>query len=614
MQLFMGGHSGFIAVAGAPQIFQNHDVGLGATLAGGPFRDTFVYWGLGLTQFYRKDPGFNRFKVRARLVFDLAPTWKERAQFWKRSVASWRFFIDTIVDQSLAAGPDGARSTWDSYMTSGPPSGPSSSASAQRPRRSGRMGYLRIGAGVAAVWCSAALVAGTASSQDQGCQDCLTTKVWTVPPDYWDSKRAFDFPEVERLKTLRPRSLGLAFSGGGTRSATATLGQLRAFRHLGWLDDVRYVSAVSGGGWAAVPFTYTKASLADFLGEYRTPNTLERDSVLKQPNGQLAKAIAESSLTASSIREVAGQIAGTQLSEGVNNLLRLVADLRGRSRRDPDRLNKTFARLLGDVLVDPLIEPEGTSASRRLFAWDSPSVAEMLEKNPGRLPANMVVAGRNRPFMIVGGTLISARRDYEYPLLVPLEYTSMYVGARQQFGRFGGIYVWPWAYDTTEVAFAKERLPDGSQVQRTDELLVRYAADRTFSLADVMASTGAAPQLQLLTADTSAKKGELLRRFSDVFPAFTHYVIRTPDDTPSAASTPRLALSEEIPHGDGGFTDNIGLMPLLARQVKNIAAFVNTSEPYPEANRDIRSYFTPIGPPDGGGNKAFSKVFHSTTH
>ena len=298
---------------------------------------------------------------------------------------------------------------------------------------------------------------GTASSTDHTCQECLTTKVWRIPSDYWTSNSPPDFfPEFERLKTLRPHNLGLAFAGGGTRAATATLGQLRGFHQLGWLDDVRYISAVSGGGWAVVPFIYTKATLTDFLGAYHPPATLRRTPVLKEPNGQLATAIAGSSLTPSSLREVGGQVVSSQFPDTVTNLLRLLTEFRGRARREPDRLNKTFARLLGDIFIDPLIEPDGSRASGRLFAWDSQSVAEMLEMNPGRLPANMVIAGRDRPFMITNGTIISGRRDYDYPLLVPLEYTSMYVGARPHFGRFGGIYVWPWAYDTTEVALAGE--------------------------------------------------------------------------------------------------------------------------------------------------------------
>ena len=38
-------------------------------------------------------------------------------------------------------------------------------------------------------------------------------------------------------------SLGFAFSGGGTRSASATLGQLRALSELGWIEKARHVSA-----------------------------------------------------------------------------------------------------------------------------------------------------------------------------------------------------------------------------------------------------------------------------------------------------------------------------------------------------------------------------------
>ncbi|MCZ8485691.1 hypothetical protein O9993_08355 [Vibrio lentus] len=36
------------------------------------------------------------------------------------------------------------------------------------------------------------------------------------------------------------------------------MGQLKALDELGLLPRVKYISAVSGGGWAATPFTYTK--------------------------------------------------------------------------------------------------------------------------------------------------------------------------------------------------------------------------------------------------------------------------------------------------------------------------------------------------------------------
>ena len=41
--------------------------------------------------------------------------------------------------------------------------------------------------------------------------------------------------------------VGIAFSGGGTRSACLTLGTLRALKHLGLLERTRVLSAASGG-------------------------------------------------------------------------------------------------------------------------------------------------------------------------------------------------------------------------------------------------------------------------------------------------------------------------------------------------------------------------------
>src|SRR4051794_19109899 len=43
--------------------------------------------------------------------------------------------------------------------------------------------------------------------------------------------------------------VGLAFSGGGIRSATFNLGILRAFARSGFLKSIDYLSTVSGGGY-----------------------------------------------------------------------------------------------------------------------------------------------------------------------------------------------------------------------------------------------------------------------------------------------------------------------------------------------------------------------------
>jgi len=56
--------------------------------------------------------------------------------------------------------------------------------------------------------------------------------------------------------------VGLAFSGGGIRSATFNLGVLQALEAGGMLPHVDYLSSVSGGGYVASCYTWLKSQLA----------------------------------------------------------------------------------------------------------------------------------------------------------------------------------------------------------------------------------------------------------------------------------------------------------------------------------------------------------------
>ena len=56
-------------------------------------------------------------------------------------------------------------------------------------------------------------------------------------------------PPGEGAKASKNQLLGLAFSGGGIRSATFNLGVLQALASLGFLKRIHYLSTVSGGGY-----------------------------------------------------------------------------------------------------------------------------------------------------------------------------------------------------------------------------------------------------------------------------------------------------------------------------------------------------------------------------
>jgi hypothetical protein len=453
----------------------------------------------------------------------------------------------------------------------------------------------------AAVFAVTACLAGATlvlSAQPPQCDGCVWGRYWTIPTTGCRTERTPCFPETDLLP--EGPSLGVAFSGGGTRSATMTLGELRGLRKIGVLDRVRYVSAVSGGAWAAVPFVYTKSTLDSFLGSFEvlSPDIPadRRKEILEHPNGELALAIVNSSLTAGSIQEVTGDIA-TAFSNKIGDELwsALTSSINGALRREPDRINKTYTRLIGRTFIDPLVDP-GTTASKRLFSWDPLTVEDTSLVSQGELGDDLVVAGPHRPFLIASGTVIVPRRDLAYPLLMPIEYTPMYVGIRQRFSpRYGGVYVSPWMYDTTQIGEVRN---DGND----HFLRVRRDANRAFTLGDVAASTGAAPQLALVLGSfVPVSFRQRVQRVSEVFPALRHVTLNS--------GSGRNVVTEEIGHGDGGFGDNLGVMPLLARGVKNLLVFVNSATKLVENNDDLRSLFFPVGPPGSSGNKTLNRVF-----
>jgi hypothetical protein len=426
-------------------------------------------------------------------------------------------------------------------------------------------------------------------AEAQSCTNCVEARFWEVSPTFWNSTTASETPEREKLVQLRKFDVGIAFSGGGTRSASATLGQLRGLEQNGWLDRVRYMTAVSGGSWAAVPYTYAqKISLAELLGE---PKPLDPRTIETVPSGLIATRIVNSGLGHVGVVEAPSflpdTIAGRDLVQTRRYLQMARAGLRKLRKRDlpePNRQNKTYAHMLGQIFLNGIVE----DWNRKQYAWDDASAVDMSSSGKP-LGEFVTMDAADRPFLIVGGTLVKPN-GLDYPRLIPVEYTPLYTGVRQQFGQIGGTYVSPWAYDRLTIA------PRSS----THVLVGPKPTERPFTLADVIASSGAAPQLTLMLGDKVPERlRPALRQASLAFPAFNNLAVRAGAPNP---------VSAELAHGDGGFTDNFGIMPLLARQVHNIIVFVNSMSEYRD-NEQLQSYFMPLEIRDGNGDKTMNPVF-----
>jgi Patatin-like phospholipase len=78
--------------------------------------------------------------------------------------------------------------------------------------------------------------------------------------------------------------VGLAFSGGGIRSATFNLGVLKALHELGLLKHVDYLSTVSGGGYVGAWWAAWRARWGGEFPETVTTSQLRPDAVQRDMN------------------------------------------------------------------------------------------------------------------------------------------------------------------------------------------------------------------------------------------------------------------------------------------------------------------------------------------
>lgn len=339
----------------------------------------------------------------------------------------------------------------------------------------------------------------------------------------WDTTQSsFEFPEQAITEIADRKNVGLAFSGGGTRSASATLGQLRGLHETNLLNKAKYISCVSGGSWTCIPFTFLPNSMMDktFLGKVIPPNDVTLEYLQKTDRNSFAHAISNSIL----------------FDDFISQAARFAGD-------------ETFSRAVGDTFLTPF----DIDSLKRFFSLNDKSIADIVTRNPNMDKDNFYQVHAGRPFLIVGSIIIRKNNDSPLPKRIPFETTPLYAGINVRHkkagsnGRdIGGGYVEPFGFDSDE----PETVAAGKPVK------VRLGASRhRYTLSDVMGAAGAAP-------------AEILAKFGLDWvglPEFKYW--------PPSAPTTR---AKEYTFGDGGILENLGVMPLLLRKVEKIIVFVNT--------------------------------------
>lgn len=381
--------------------------------------------------------------------------------------------------------------------------------------------------------------------------DTMHVKVWESKTDGQGMTTNPEFPESSLDALEKKRNVGVAVSGGGTRSATCFAGQLRALHEIGVLNDVRYISAVSGGAWAATPYTFFGSrseehrgiNLTQFLGNYADPESITVDRIRTTDFDRGYPTLA-------GLSSKAKWIVLRSLTLGV---------------ADGD---ERFAGSLNRVYLEEL----GLGDRNKFFTYDSQTLNEALRKNPYNLIDGKKRKGlrrsdfylartknHNSPFLISNAYLTNLQAPYTAAeRAFHMEMTPYYSGVRRyrhhSTEAFGGGVVETFGYDSL-MPYDESSHPSTWKVRQYRNPVYRIRP--RFSLSDMMAATGSAPTVPVKASWVSNIAG---------FPEFLNWSPKTKEFS---------GKTTEYRHTDGGAIDNLGVMALLARKVDTALVFVN---------------------------------------
>lgn len=345
-----------------------------------------------------------------------------------------------------------------------------------------------------------------------------------------------------------PGNVGIALSGGGSRSASSCMGGMRALHALGLLDHVRAISSVSGGSWFSVPFTFLPKSFDDetFLGTYVADPATLRWSEGDDPTD---------------LRTLPEDNFGVPLTKWTMSLASvLVRVMRERLSRVPE--NRLWTRMIGDNLLAhfDLARFDDDELPADYFALDQAMADAIALANPG-LPERCYVVRQGgavrRPFLIVNGAMrVRGRGDVE--VLAPVQFTPVFAGIMgSKIGALMGQEV--GGGGISSFAFGGQWLVGSPERPKIEQ-------QAPLALSDIAGISSAA------YADLLSDHG-----FLGLDPSLIYFSTSWPKPAGTAGE-----------FEDAGSLENTAIANLLAySDIDNVIAFVNPPDPIVQEDGDI---------------------------
>ncbi len=340
------------------------------------------------------------------------------------------------------------------------------------------------------------------------------------------------YPERATPGVAPPRLTGVCFSGGGTRSYAATLGQLRGLSVAGLMPAIGYVSAVSGSAWVVAPYCFHPGNVTDrdLLGAHCGPQELTLDSL---------ETLEPTSLGWAATLDFAKHLAEAR-------------------ERHADRPQEIWSDAVGTTFLKPygLYHPDRPTG----FTWSEETAADIRRRVPSLRDAPLQPVSRAsfRPYPILHATLNwpEDEKHLNDTNRVGFELAPLGVGTPSSLTlesdnhaphRVGGGFVEPCGFGCDVPA----------EPPAADGLILVDDPQRRFSLADAVGASSA-----FSTPDRDLR-------------GYPHATCWPVDQVGQPGA--RLATSEAF--SDGGDSENYGLIALLRRRVPAVVVFINSVWP-----------------------------------
>lgn len=333
------------------------------------------------------------------------------------------------------------------------------------------------------------------------------------------------------------RDVGVCFSGGGSRSLSCVLGQLRGLRQQNWLERVHTISCVSGGCWASSLYIFLPENISydDFLGTGVLPEDLKWD------DGNSPESV--SYLPPKSMGQAANRL-------GWDEFFKIYERLHKEKFNDWHQLWRVA---ISELVFQEfgLYEPDSNNNPTKYFSWSEDYLNKnILPFNPNLKADDFHFARNAEPYLLMNGSMFYPQNVNS---IVPIVSTFFYTGIRGNFSPgagspngAGGGFVDSFGFGSQFVT--PTRTPDR----------VRVNQNRPFSIPDMAGIS------------SSAFAEEFWHKFGlkDLEPLYNYWSIAKGG-----------SVGEEFEFADGGLLENSGLASLIANtDLTKFVVFVNGSQ------------------------------------